>query len=577
MSTKNHRLAAAAVSAVAACVLSVPIAGGALDSLKPGKQTLAPTFISPPPALHKQFHWFRWHPSTRALSTRSLQSRDRTFGSTAVIGLRSVADLNAVRKAYGLQQVIPIPRLHAVQVTVDRVQLNGLLAGALGDQRIRYVSPVPRRRLLHLQNDPLLQQVDPATGAPYEWQFAATHVDLALNLSHGSPNIVACTIDSGVADVPDLAGKVISRWVFDGQTPVLATGGTDDEGHGTATASLIAANVGDGIGMAGFGGATRIISFRDDDLADTSIAIAMTKLVSLGCRIISMSFGGPDPASPILKDAIDQAFNHGVLLIASAGNDGAGQPVIYPAADLQADDGAPSMGLAVGSSDFAGQPSSFSNTGSRLSLLAPGDYNDGCSGVLAAISVPSLDFDKSCWELPALNNGTAHYASVAGTSFSAPEVAGVAALVWAARPTLENWQVAEIIKRSARHDGADAWTPDRGFGVLDAAAALELATGRSSADALELADTHTARSDKWATVSGRVTWSNGDPATDATVTCSSGSLHSTTSLAQGAFKCTWRVTTAMASKAIRVSITAADPQIQTPASQVFTLGQPRVP
>src|SRR5262249_39290806 len=114
-------------------------------------------------------------------------------------------------------------------------------------------------------------------------------------------------------------------------------------------------------------------------------------------------------------------------------------------------------------------------------------------------------------------------------------------------------------------------------GVLDAAAALELATGRSSADSLVLADTHTARSAKWATVSGRVTWSNGDPATDATITCSAGSLHSTTSLAQGTFKCAWRVTAAMAKKPIRVSITAADPQIQTPASQVFTLGQPRVP
>ena len=67
-----------------------------------------------------------------------------------------------------------------------------------------------------------------------------------------------------------------------------------------------------------------------------------------------------------------------------------------------------------------------------------------------------------------------------GTSFSAPEVAGVAALIWAKRPELKNYQVADIIKQSAT---AMAWAgrPTMGCGVLDAGAALELATSYSGA------------------------------------------------------------------------------------------------
>jgi hypothetical protein len=52
---------------------------------------------------------------------------------------------------------------------------------------------------------------------------------------------------------------------------------------------------------------------------------------------------------------------------------------------------------------------------------------------------------------------------------------GVAALIWAARPELKNYQVADIIKQTARRDGS-GWTPTLGCGVLDAGAALELAT-----------------------------------------------------------------------------------------------------
>jgi len=131
----------------------------------------------------------------------------------------------------------------------------------------------------------------------------------------------------------------------------------------------------------------------------------------------------------------------------------------------------------VGASTLAGGLADFSNSGQHLSLVAPGDLAGGCSGVLVAIPLVTEQLDQSCYPTWA-GDGGARYAYLPGTSFSAPEVAGVAALVWAARPELKNYEVADIIKRSARRSAGTGWTPTMGCGQLDAAAALELATGQ---------------------------------------------------------------------------------------------------
>ena len=418
-------------------------------------------------------HWFHSPPSARRL-----QSRPAAFGSVAMLGLESMRDLGSLRNDYGFDRVHAIPELHAAEVSVDPTQLRSLLASAPGDRRLRYVSPVgPSRSILGPPNDPLLWTADPVLGIPYEWQFGAAGMDRALELSPGSPAIVVGTIDSGVARVPDLAGKIDGRWSFVNGLEPVATDIDDGTGHGTAVASLIAANGDDGFGMAGFGGASHLISFRVDQLNDPAIAVALTKLVSLGVRIVNMSIGGSTPDEPILVDALHKAAAAGVLLVAAAGN--SSSFVAYPAADLQPAGGGRSFGLAVGASNFGGALADFSNSGEHLSLVAPGDYAGLCSGVLVAIPPVTELLDNSCYPTWA-GGGGARYAYLPGTSFSAPEVSGVAALIWAARPELKNYEVADIIKRSARRSAGTGWTPTMGCGQLDAAAALELATGRSS-------------------------------------------------------------------------------------------------
>jgi serine protease len=434
--------------------------------------TAALALPAPASATSARMDWFHWTSATRSAPVGR-------FGGKAVVGLESMADLRALRAEYRFTRVRAMPQLHAAEVRIGRAQLERLLTRGRTDTRIRYVAPVGApRHALAMPDDPMLWTVDPATARPYEWQFAVTNLERALELSPGSPSVIVGTVDTGIAEVPDLAGKIDGKWgLADGATePGSGPEAIDEVGHGTAVASLIAANVNDGFGMAGFGGASHVMSFRVDNrgFTDTAIAAGLWTLASRGAKIINLSLGGNAPSGPILLDAIHEVAAHGVLIVAASGNSSG--YVAHPAADLQPAGGGRGYGLAVGASDAGDQRASFSNYGSHLSLVAPGVFSGQCSGVLVAIREPS-QLGGSCY--PAWTADAGSYAYVPGTSFSSPEVAGVAALIWAARPDLKNYEVADIIKQSARRMPGTAWTRDLGCGVLDAGAALELATGRT--------------------------------------------------------------------------------------------------
>jgi subtilisin family serine protease len=163
----------------------------------------------------------------------------------------------------------------------------------------------------------------------------------------------------------------------------------------------------------------------------------------------------------IERNAVDYATSHGVLIVAAAGNSAdQGNPAVYPAALLG--DG----GLVVGAATATGTRASFSSTGSYVDVLAPG------VDVLGALAkgVPA-DFFSPVLMPSALGS----YAIGSGTSYAAPEVAGTAALVWAANPSLSAEGVAATIEATASNGGS--WTTELAFGNLDVAAAVARATG----------------------------------------------------------------------------------------------------
>src|SRR5262245_32860027 len=383
--------------------------------------------------------------ASSALSTSS-------HAGTRVLSYRSPQALKTLLARTDFKVQRNLPALHAVEVSGSTVGARPVA---------RYPSSQPQ------STEPAIRDMY-WQGVPYEWEYTAAHVDQVPDpVLRAAARIKIAVIDTG-CDVrqPDIAAK--NPQVYSVIHPKNRRDVRDYYGHGTFVASLAAGSVTNGEGIAGFGGDAQLlcvqIAHPDGSISDVDEAAGIVYAVRHGARIVNLSLGGLDP-SAIETRAIRYAQRHGVLIVAAAGNEFRdGNPVEYPAALLQptGSDGRGGSGLSVGASTLKGERAYFSNTGSYVSLVAPGDT------VFAALSGYS---DWSCAPLPGSSAGVYGFSS--GTSFSTPEVAGVAALVWAATPALSATQVATILKRAA--SGRGTWNPDLGFGVLDAGAAVALA------------------------------------------------------------------------------------------------------
>jgi subtilisin family serine protease len=304
----------------------------------------------------------------------------------------------------------------------------------------------------------------PLTTSVPEWQWAAAHADLVpawvQQAAHG---ITIAVIDTG-ADVlaPSLAAKSPATWnIVNGATTVH-----DSVGHGTFVASLAAGTISDPAGFTGFGGEARLMIVQANrggtDFSDIDEANAIVYAVDHGANIINLSVGGAQ-TSLIERYAIDYATQHGVLLVAAAGNSAEqGNPTVYPAALLGR------AGLVVGASNPAGERASFSTTGKYVDVLAPGVDVLGAlaSGIQTGFFTPA-----------AMPGAIGAFGYGTGTSYAAPEVAGAAALVWAANPKLDAAGVAATLEGTAAGQGV--WTKDLAFGTIDIASAVQQAAGGS--------------------------------------------------------------------------------------------------
>jgi subtilisin family serine protease len=380
------------------------------------------------------------------------------------------SSLQALSAALARHPGVMLRRLPALGVAEVQPSTAGFASAVRALPGIRFVEQLRPRRS-HV--DPALF-VTPAVGAPYEWQFQATHADtVPASVLRAASAVTIAIVDSG-ADLaaPDIAAKRPYAYnVVTGTTRVR-----DTAGHGTFVASLAAGSVTNDEGMAGFGGDAKLLIVKasqpDGTLTDVDEANAIAYAVDHGARVINLSIGGPN-TSETEQGAVDYAAAHGVLLVAAVGNEFAqGDPVEYPAALLQpvGSNGRDGIGLAVGATTTTGERATFSNTGSHLSLAAPGQNVFGA----VASSAPFGAYARV--SLPHSERGLYGFAS--GTSFAAPQVSGAAALVMAANPFLGAAEVARILKESA--SGHGSWTPSLGYGLLDVAAAVASAQGKPS-------------------------------------------------------------------------------------------------
>jgi subtilisin family serine protease len=309
----------------------------------------------------------------------------------------------------------------------------------------------------------------PTAGA-LEWQYFATGVDkVPTGVLTAARGITIGVVDTG-ADTASLGVTGRVAGVCDIRNGKLAAG--DENGHGTFVTSLLTGSSTSAATMPGFAGQARVLVVKvsaSSVFNDLDVAAGILYAVNHGARIVNLSVAGRIP-SPVEASAIRYAAAHGALVVAAAGNDALiGNPPEYPAAYLQpiGSNGSGGLGLSVAASDSGGAAARFSESGSFISLAAPGA---GVFGAIAPLSSPSA-FPRSTTAI----GGLFGYAT--GTSFAAPQVAGAAALVWAANPALKPTAVTDILKQTA--SGHGVWTPALGFGVINVAAAVDRAANSS--------------------------------------------------------------------------------------------------
>lgn len=277
--------------------------------------------------------------------------------------------------------------------------------------------------------------------------------------------VTVAVLDTGVdSTAPDLAGDVTTGPDY--------TAGADPPGyqppleHGTYIASLIAGHgsgPGDTLGVMGVAPEAKILAVRvilDDDEPglqaynqDNRFANAIGNgiyyAVRHGATVINMSLGSADTEGN-LRAAIAYAVSKGVVVVASAGNNGTSSgfaPYIYPASFTGV--------IAVAAVTSGGTRAFFSEQNSSVLLSAPG------VGVIGA--GPGGD-----------------YLDAEGTSPSAALVSGVAALIRSRYPALSPALVTQALITSTDHRPSGGYSTDTGFGEVDAAAALR-AAGRLAA------------------------------------------------------------------------------------------------
>ena len=339
----------------------------------------------------------------------------------------------------------------------------------------------------NLMVQPQVVPNDPSYGT--QWAPAAMNLPAAWDATTGSSSTVVAVLDTGVLLThPDLVNNLWTNPAdgshgynyVDGNTnptDVLTTGGVviGDAGHGTHVAGIIGATGNNGVGVTGVNWHTSIMSLRvcGPRYGNTTagcyldwVLQALQYAYDHGAQVINESFGGQGAFAAAERDMITAisgpgtGLRKGALVVAAAGNSGVDTTTtpFYPA-----DYGLSNL-ISVGALAQDGTKASFSNYGwNSVDVLAPGQ--DIYSTMLAGSF-----------------GGSGDYGYLSGTSMAAPEVSGLAALIFSAHPSWTPAQVKRDIIATSTWTSALAPYAFSG-GIVNAAAAL---TGTGLNDTMRL-------------------------------------------------------------------------------------------
>lgn len=338
--------------------------------------------------------------------------------------------INAVYAAAGAAASKTLPEIGVTVLTTaegatDEVAASLAESGLIEEIHRNYVFTAER-----VANDSLIAD-----------QTHLFFIDLpeAWDISTGDDAIVVGVVDSGIDEShPDLQDKILTGWnVYD------ESGDFGDEaGHGTQAAGVAAAASNNATGVAGVSWGSPIVAIRAADGTGRStsrhLAAGILRAEEEGADVINVSFA-PLWSNSIVQAAAERAQAQGSLVVISAGNGGRYR-------DADGFDAALFVGALVDDTRIA----PFSDRGPFVDLVAPG----------TAIETTSLG---------------GGYGPATGTSFAAPIVTGVAALMWSANPELRPTTIAQLLRDTSADLGNSGRDDTFGYGRVDAGAAVSAA------------------------------------------------------------------------------------------------------
>ncbi|MGA1865398.1 MAG: S8 family peptidase, partial [bacterium] len=370
----------------------------------------------------------------------------------------NLAQILALYTLYGLKEISSSPLSGARTVlTSPLVDLQTLIVRLNMEAIVLLAEPNYIGKVAFIPNDPYYR---------YQWNLQRINAESAWDLSTGL-GVVVAVLDTGVAfenfdiyaQAPDLSGTSFTAgWDFvnDDAYP------DDDAGHGTHITGTIAQTTNNLYGCAGLAFKSTIMPVKVMDSNGngtlTDIVNGIYFAVNNGANVINMSFGFGNNPTVSLETAVNYAYNNGVTMVCSAGNNATDLPN-YPASYP--------VCISVSGVRYDLTLGDYSNYGAEIDVCAPGgdlavDQNlDGYpDGIL------QQSHDGTNYTVFSMLLGK-------GTSWSAAHVTGVVALMQSmSGGILTPDQVDLILKQTALDLGVPGWDQYYGYGLVNAFAAV---------------------------------------------------------------------------------------------------------
>ena len=290
-----------------------------------------------------------------------------------------------------------------------------------------------------------------------QWNLARINTTDAWDRGYGT-GVTVAVLDSGVGT----GGEDLTCHEFvDPYNAITDEGGllsvADDNGHGTHVTGTIAQCTNNGIGVAGVAPGSTIMPVKvmDDEAQATTQTLyrGIIWAIDHDADVINLSLGmdcldpWPVCADPVIDYLADRALEAGIVVVASSGNDGSpyvSSPANHPST------------VAVGGAKISDERAGYSAYGASLDVMAPGGSR------YAGIWQETFDA-YGVWDYYEWN----------GTSMAAPHVTGVVSLMRSVNPGAGPDHVRDVLAATAEDLGEAGWDEETGYGMVDAAAAVE--------------------------------------------------------------------------------------------------------